>query len=102
MPVMVHGIQPDEIKAAKFEESLELLNEFLRDQEWVAGDHITIADYAIVATISTAEVSTVKYRIIPKKQLLPECVTTFSTIHLWSSSSEFLRFCSLFVTITNL
>lgn len=53
---MVHGMQPDEMKAAKFEESLELLNEFLRNQTWVAGDHITIADYAIVATVSTAEV----------------------------------------------
>ncbi|KAH8236711.1 hypothetical protein KR026_008909, partial [Drosophila bipectinata] len=39
----------------KIEDAFQLLNTFLEGQEYVAGDHLTVADFAIVATVSTYE-----------------------------------------------
>lgn len=50
------GMTPDEAKAAKVEEALSWLNAFLHNQVWAAGQYMTIADIALVSSISTAEV----------------------------------------------
>ncbi|KAH8318751.1 hypothetical protein KR074_005262, partial [Drosophila pseudoananassae] len=39
----------------KIEDAFQLLNTFLEGQVYVAGDHLTVADFAIVATVSTYE-----------------------------------------------
>jgi len=40
----------------KLLEGIEMLNTFLEGQLWAAGDTMTIADFALVASVSTAEV----------------------------------------------
>jgi glutathione S-transferase len=40
----------------RLEESFSILDKFLEGQTWVAGNNITIADYAIIATVSSIEV----------------------------------------------
>jgi glutathione S-transferase len=47
----------DPEKYKKMEESYEFLNKFLENQDFVAGDNLTIADLAIIASVSTAEVT---------------------------------------------
>lgn len=48
---------PDPDKAEKVEEALGHLNAFLDKHPWVAGPYMTVADFAIAATIATAKVS---------------------------------------------
>ncbi|XP_044255683.1 glutathione S-transferase 1-1-like [Tribolium madens] len=56
VPVIFNNEEPDPNKATKFEELLSLLDGFLdNNQTWVAGDNLTIADFAIITVIATAE-----------------------------------------------
>ncbi|XP_049856687.1 glutathione S-transferase 1-1-like [Schistocerca gregaria] len=55
-PVVFAGASYDPEKLKKLEEAYEFLNKFLEDNEWVAGNSITIADYSLMASVSTAEV----------------------------------------------
>ncbi|KAH8382069.1 hypothetical protein KR009_001653 [Drosophila setifemur] len=41
----------------KIEAAFEFLNTFLEGQKYVAGDHLTVADIAILATVSTFDVA---------------------------------------------
>nr|QII57464.1 glutathione-S transferase delta2 [Xenocatantops brachycerus] len=55
-PVMFWGAKqfdPEKFKA--LEAAYEFLNTFLDGQQWVAGTSMTIADYAILASVSTAD-----------------------------------------------
>ncbi|XP_071035054.1 glutathione S-transferase 1-1 [Parasteatoda tepidariorum] len=45
---------PEKMKA--FEDTLVLLDEFLNKTAYVAGNHITIADFAIISTLATIQV----------------------------------------------
>lgn len=65
---MFGGAKFDPEKLKKLEEGFEFLNTFLQGQQWVAGPNITVADYAIVATVSTADVSSL---------LLCNCIALF-------------------------
>jgi glutathione S-transferase len=47
----------DPEKMKKIEESYELLDKFLENQDFVAGDSLTIADLSIISSVSTAEVT---------------------------------------------
>lgn len=47
----------DESKIQPIKDSLKFLDGFLEGQEWSCGDNMTIADIALVATISTFDVS---------------------------------------------
>lgn len=49
------SIEPRKID--KLNEAFEFLEAFMGDSMWMAGDIITIADYSVVATVSTIEVS---------------------------------------------
>jgi glutathione S-transferase len=40
----------------KLEDAFSILDTLLDKQNWVAGNNITIADYAIIASVSTIEV----------------------------------------------
>ena len=39
----------------KLEEALEFLDIFLADSKYAAGDNVTIADYSLIASVSTLE-----------------------------------------------
>jgi glutathione S-transferase len=47
----------DPEKLKKIEEAFQLLDKFLDGQDFVAGSSLTIADLAIISSVSTAEVS---------------------------------------------
>jgi glutathione S-transferase len=50
------GKSPDEEMKAKAEEALQFLEKFLEDQDWVAGNSISIADYSIIAVLLMTDV----------------------------------------------
>lgn len=50
------GAPSDPAKYAKMEEAFSFLNTFLEGQTWVAGSNLTIADLALVASVSTYDV----------------------------------------------
>ncbi|XP_049767521.1 glutathione S-transferase 1-1-like [Schistocerca cancellata] len=55
-PVMIRGAkQFDPVKLKELETAYEFLNTFLEGQQWVAGTSMTIADYAILTSVSTAD-----------------------------------------------
>jgi len=56
-PIIFAKAPADPEKYKKMEESYEFLNKFLENQDFVAGDNLTIADLAIIASVSTAEVT---------------------------------------------
>jgi glutathione S-transferase len=57
MPIVFEGAEPDAAKYSKLELGYEILDKYLEDHTWAAGDHLTIADFSLVATVSTIEVS---------------------------------------------
>lgn len=56
MPIVFEGAEPDAAKYSKLELGYEILDKYLEDHTWAAGDHLTIADFSLVATVSTIEV----------------------------------------------
>jgi len=54
-PLIRTGSVGDEEKHKAFKQSLDYLNGFLEGNKYVAGNHVTIADLSIVATISTIQ-----------------------------------------------
>ncbi|KAK9717680.1 Glutathione S-transferase, C-terminal domain [Popillia japonica] len=54
-PIVFQHQPPDPDKAEKVEEALGHLNAFLDKHPWVAGPYMTVADFAIAATIATAK-----------------------------------------------
>lgn len=55
---MFEGAEPDPAKCTKLEDTYQIFDKLLEGHTWAAGDHLTIADFALVATVSSAEVST--------------------------------------------
>ncbi|PSN29674.1 hypothetical protein C0J52_26681 [Blattella germanica] len=56
LTVMWMGQKEDPAKYEKLKEAFKLLDTFLEGKTWVAGDQLTIADFDIVTTVSSAEV----------------------------------------------
>jgi glutathione S-transferase len=54
---MFEGAEPDPATLTKLEDIYQIFDKLLVGQTWAAGDHITIAYFALVATVSSAEVS---------------------------------------------
>ncbi|BES94430.1 unnamed protein product [Nesidiocoris tenuis] len=54
-PMIFGGAPYDEEKAKKLDEAYKFLDLYLGQSEWAAGDNLTIADLALVASVSTAE-----------------------------------------------
>ncbi|TDG48256.1 hypothetical protein AWZ03_005431 [Drosophila navojoa] len=52
-PQFLKNAPADPAKFAKMETAFEFLNTFLEGQKFVAGDTLTVADFSIVATVST-------------------------------------------------
>ncbi|KAB0792071.1 hypothetical protein PPYR_14032 [Photinus pyralis] len=59
-PVIAGKGAPDPEKYKKVEEALEFLDGFLGAAEYVAGDSMTLADFAIATTLSTYDVAKLK------------------------------------------
>jgi glutathione S-transferase len=57
VPVFNTGAVGDKASLEKLEEALDILENTLNGQTWVAGNNITIADYSIAVTVSCIEVS---------------------------------------------
>lgn len=55
VPQFLQKLPADPEKFKKMEEAVELLNKFLEANEWVAGDKMTVADIALVSSVSTYE-----------------------------------------------
>jgi glutathione S-transferase len=54
-PVIFQKVKFDAEKLKKFDDALGFLEAFLKATKYVAGDNLTIADFSIMATLSTAE-----------------------------------------------
>ncbi|KAI4460119.1 glutathione s transferase d10 isoform a-related [Holotrichia oblita] len=64
-PIVFQHQPPDPESAEKVEEALGYLNAFLDNQPWVAGPYMTVADFAVVATVATAKAGFFKNITIP-------------------------------------
>lgn len=53
---MFGGAPFDEEKKKKLDEAYVFLDKFLEGDKWAAGDNYTLADIALAASVSTAEV----------------------------------------------
>ncbi|XP_048517018.1 glutathione S-transferase 1 isoform X2 [Dendroctonus ponderosae] len=56
-PTLYSGIAPSEENAKAMDEVLMHLDHFLEENKYTAGSHLTIADFAIIPTIATIDVS---------------------------------------------
>ncbi|PSN34563.1 Glutathione S-transferase D1 [Blattella germanica] len=54
-PIIWMGKKPEPEKLEKFKEAVQFLEHFLNGNTWAAGDNLTIADFDLVATVSTVE-----------------------------------------------
>ncbi|KAJ8972606.1 hypothetical protein NQ314_000097 [Rhamnusium bicolor] len=66
-PVIFSGASYDPAKLEKISEAFKLLETFLDNSDYVAGDNLTLADLALVATVSTIEV--LGYDLSPYKNV---------------------------------
>ncbi|KAK9874737.1 hypothetical protein WA026_005550 [Henosepilachna vigintioctopunctata] len=56
-PLYFAGVPLDSLKADKLRDAYQVLNNFLANSKYAAGDHLTVADISLLASISTAEIS---------------------------------------------
>jgi len=56
-PIFLAGKKPDPKDLEKFEEALGVLETYLSQTAYIAGDHFTIADFSIMATLVSADVA---------------------------------------------
>jgi glutathione S-transferase len=52
-----HGLASDSGTVTKVYEAFEFLDKFLEGHDWLAGSNVTIADFAVLVTVSLTEVS---------------------------------------------
>ncbi|XP_070497006.1 glutathione S-transferase 1-1-like [Chironomus tepperi] len=56
-PQLIQNTQPDPQKFKEMEEAIELLDIFLENSAYAAGDKLTIADFALAVTVSVCELT---------------------------------------------
>jgi len=66
-PMIFAGADKDPAKLEKINDAMKFLDIFLEGKDYAAGDNLTIADLALVASISTYEV--VEYDLSPYKNI---------------------------------
>lgn len=64
-PQLHNNESADAEKLKKVEEALGFLNTFLENQQYAAGEHLTIADISLLATVSTIEVAGIDINQFP-------------------------------------
>lgn len=57
LPIVLEEAEPDPAKYSKLESGIQIFDKYLEDRTWAAGDNLTIADFALVASVSSIEVS---------------------------------------------
>nr|AEV23869.1 glutathione S transferase class theta variant 1 [Periplaneta americana] len=55
-PILYQGKEGDPAKLKRFEDAFVMLDKYPEGHTWAAGDHITIADFPLIAIISSAEI----------------------------------------------
>jgi glutathione S-transferase len=70
---MFEGAEPDPAHYTKLEEAYQIFDKLLEGQTWAAGDNLTIADFALAATVSSAEVSTNSFYSWPTGDSMQRC-----------------------------
>jgi glutathione S-transferase len=60
-PIITTGTHGDKKYLEKLEDAFSILDAFLEGKNWVAGKNITIADYSIIASVSSIEVRQLKF-----------------------------------------
>ncbi|XP_017775305.1 PREDICTED: glutathione S-transferase D1-like [Nicrophorus vespilloides] len=55
LPIMMRSAKPNMEVHAKVEEALGVFDTILSKNKWAAGDNLTIADFALMSTVSTLE-----------------------------------------------
>jgi glutathione S-transferase len=58
-PVFETGKYGEPGRLTKLQEAFQILDKYLEGQNWVAGKHLTIADFSIAASVASVEVSKV-------------------------------------------
>ncbi|XP_069700044.1 glutathione S-transferase D1-like [Periplaneta americana] len=56
VPILYRGSEGEPAQCKRFEDAFVMLDKYLEGQTWAAGDHITIADFPLIATVSSAEI----------------------------------------------
>ncbi|PNF15369.1 Glutathione S-transferase D1 [Cryptotermes secundus] len=56
-PIIETGKCGEPGKLVKLEEAFQILDKYLEGQNWVTGKHLTIADFTVVSTVASIEVS---------------------------------------------
>jgi glutathione S-transferase len=70
---MFEGAEPNPARYTKLEEAYQIFDKLLEGQTWAAGDHLTIADFALVVTVSNVEVSTNSFCSRPTGESRQRC-----------------------------
>lgn len=91
---MFEGAEPVPAQYTKLEEAYKIFDKFLEGQTWAAGDHLTIADLALVATVSSAEVSTNSFCSWSTGERMQRCFwQTGSELDTQGVSERWLNLC---------
>jgi glutathione S-transferase len=56
-PVFETGKYGEPGKLTKLEEAFQILDKYLEGRNWVTGKHLTIADFTVLSSVASAEVS---------------------------------------------
>jgi glutathione S-transferase len=75
---MFEGAKPDPAKYAVLEDTYQIFDKLIEGKTWAAGDYLTIADIALVATVSSAEVSMHSFCSLPTGESTQLC-----SYHIW-------------------
>ncbi|KAF2902737.1 hypothetical protein ILUMI_03445 [Ignelater luminosus] len=67
-------------KAAEIQEAYEFLEKFLEDRQWMACDNVTLADFSLISSVTTADV------------LVPVDQSRFSKLNTWIKRAEGLPY----------
>lgn len=91
-PQMMAKLPADPEKLKKAEEAVELLDGFLANSTYAAGDKITIADYSLIASFSTFDVAGYDYsRFENVSRWYELCKTTLPGIEVNNDGLEIMK-----------
>ncbi|BES94429.1 glutathione S-transferase [Nesidiocoris tenuis] len=100
-PFIFRGADLDEEKIKKFDEAFKFLDLYLGQSEWAAGDNLTVADFALVSSVSTAEACDWDINKYPNvAKWYAKCKTSisgFAEINL--AGADFIR--TMYITAKN-
>lgn len=91
-PQIKQNLPADPEKLKKLDEAVEFLEQFLSNSKYAAGENITIADYALIASFSTIVASEIDYSRFPNVNRWYElCLNTLPGIEVNVEGIETLK-----------